>query len=57
MIGIVTAKTNNTMLENRAPPSLWCWVIFKTTQDLNFNCSKKIDTSPYNLITGHHIDI
>ena len=31
--------------------------LFKTTQDLNFNCSKKIDTFPYNFITGHHIDI
>ena len=24
---------------------------------LNFNYSKKIDTSPYNYISGHHIDI
>ena len=38
------------MLENGAPPSFWCWA-------LNFNYSKKIDTSPYNYITGHHIDI
>ena len=41
MVGIVTAKTNNAMLENRAPPSFWCWAMFKTTQDLNFNYSKK----------------
>ena len=57
MVGIVTAKTNNAMLENGAPPSFWCWAMFKTTQDLNFNYSKKIDTSPSNYITGHHIDI
>ena len=57
MVGIVTAKTNNAMLENGAPPSFWCWAMFKTTQDFNFNYSKKIDTSPYNFITGHHIDI
>ena len=31
--------------------------MFKTTQDLNFNYSKEIDTSPYNYITDHHIDI
>ena len=34
MVGIVTAKTNNAMLENGAPPSFWCWAMFKTTQDL-----------------------
>ena len=57
MVGIVTAKINNAMLENGAPPSFWCWAMFKTTQDFNFNYSKKIDTSPYNFIAGHHIDI
>ena len=31
--------------------------MFKTTQDLNFNYSKKIDASPNNFITGHHIDV
>ena len=50
MVHIVTAKTNNAMLENSAPPSFWCCAMFKTTQDLNFNYSKKIDTSPHKFI-------
>ena len=57
MVYIVTAKINNAMLENRAPPSFWFWVMFKITQESNFNYGKKIDTSPCNFITGHHIDI
>ena len=57
MVGIVTAKTNNAMLENGAPPSFWCWAMFKTTQDMDFNNSKKIYKSPYNFITCHPVDI
>ena len=57
MVHIATTKTNNAMLENSAPPGFWCWAMFKTTQDLNFNYSKKIDTSPHKFTTGHHIDI
>ena len=57
MVGILTAKINNAMLENHARPSFWCWAMFKITQDLNFNYYTKIDTSPYNFITDHHIDI
>ena len=57
MVGIVTAKTNSAMVRYNVPSSYWCWAMFKTTQDLNFNYSAKIDTSPYNYVTGHHVDI
>ena len=37
MVGLVTAKTNTSMMENMAPNHMWCWAMFKATQDLNFN--------------------
>ena len=55
-VGIITAK-KTTLCWSGAPPSFWCWAMFKTTQDLNLNYRKKIDTSPYNFITGRHTDI
>ena len=57
MVGIVTAKTNSAMLAGNAPPAMWCHAFTHTVQTLNFNYSEKIGTSPYNFITGHHIDI
>ena len=45
MVGLVTAKTNTSMMENMAPNYMWCWAMFKATQDLNFNYNSKIDTS------------
>ena len=57
MVGLVTSKTNSAMLDNGAPPAYWNWAMFKATQDLNFNYNAKIKTSPYNFVTGQHIDI
>ena len=57
MVGVVVAKTNSAMLHQHVPPSYWCWAMLKATQDLNFNLSEKIGTSPYNFVTGQHIDI
>ena len=57
MVGVITAKTNIAMLEYGAPPSFWCWAMFKATQDLNFSYCSKINDSPYHFVTGHHIDI
>ena len=57
MVGVVTAKTNTAMLEYGAPSSLWCWAMFKATQDLNCSYCSKIDDSPYHFVTGNHIDI
>ena len=57
MVGLVTAKTNMSMVENMAPNYMWCWAMFKATQDLNFNYDSKIDTSPYHFVTGQHIDM
>ena len=45
------------MLDNGAPPAYWNWAMFKATQDLNFSHNAKIKTSPYNFVTGQHIDI
>ena len=57
MVGLVTAKTNSAMLAGNAPPYMWCHAFTHTVQTLNFNYSEKIGTSPYNFISGHHIDI
>lgn len=57
IVGVIIAKTDNTISENHAPPSFQCWALFEATQDLNSNYSQKIDTSLYNFVTGHHIDI
>ena len=57
MVGLVTSKTNGAMIENNAPPSYWCWAMLKTSQDLNFNYSAKIGTSPYNFVAKSHIDM
>ena len=57
MVGLVTSKTNSAMLDNGVPPAYWNWAMFKATQDLNFNYNAKIKTSPYNFVTGQHIDI
>ena len=45
------------MMENTAPKSMWCWAMFKASQDLNFNYNEKIKTSPYHFVTGQHIDM
>ena len=50
-VGFLTGKTN------MAPKSMWCWAIFKASQDLNFNYNEKIKTSPYHFVTGQHIDM
>ena len=47
------AKTNTSMMENMAPNYMWCWAMFKATQELNFN----YNTSPYHFVTGQHIDM
>ena len=57
MVGVVTAKTNTAMIAKNVPPMFWDWAMFKSVQDLNFNYSDKIKTSPYNFITGQHINI
>ena len=57
MVGLVTAKTNTSMMENMAPNYMWCWAMFKATQNLNFKYNSKIDTSPYQFVTGQHIDM
>ena len=44
-------------MENMAPKSMWCWAMFKASQDLNFNYNEKIKTSPYHFVTGQHIDM
>ena len=56
MVGVVTAKTNTAMLALGAPSMFWDWAMMKSVQDLNFNYSAKIGTSPYYYVTGHHID-
>ena len=33
MVGLVTAKTNTSMMENMASTYMWCWAMFKATQD------------------------
>ena len=45
------------MMENVAPNYMWCWAMFKATQDLYFNYNSKIDTSPYQFVTRQHIDM
>ena len=57
MIGLVITKTNTSMMENMAHNYMWCWAMFKATQDSNFNYNSKIDTSPYIFVTGQHIDM
>ena len=47
----------HSMMKNMAPDYMWCWAMFKATQDLNFNYDLKIDTSPYHFVTGQHIDM
>ena len=49
-VGILTGKTNTSMIENMAPKSMWCWAMFKASQDLNFNYNEKIKTSPYHFV-------
>ena len=56
-VGLLTGKTNTAMMENMAPKSMWCWAMFKASQDLNFNYSEKIKTSPYHFVTGQHVDM
>ena len=56
-VGLLTGKTNTAMMENTAPKSMWCWAMFKASQDLNFNYNEKIKTSPYHFVTGQHIDM
>ena len=56
-VGLLTGKTNTAMMENMAPKSMWCWAMFKASQDLNFNYNEKIKTSPYHFVTGQHIDM
>ena len=46
-VGLLTGKTNTAMMEKMAPKSMWCWAMFKASQDLNFNYNEKIKTSPY----------
>ena len=53
-VGLLTEKTNTAMMENMAPKSMWCWEMFKASQDLNFNYSEKIKTSPYHFVTVQH---
>ena len=40
-VGLLTGKTNTAMMENMAPKSMWCWAMFRASQDLifNYNCS------------------
>ena len=57
MVGLVTAKANSAMLAGNAPVSMWDHALTHTVQTLNFDYSEAIDTSPYNFITGKHIDM
>ena len=57
MVGLVTAKANSAMLAGNAPVSMWDHAFTHTVQTLNFNYSEAIGTSPYNFITGVHIDM
>ena len=43
-VGLITGKTNTAMMESMAPKSIWCWAMFKASQDLNFNYNEKINT-------------
>ena len=56
-VGLPTGKTNTAMMENMASKSMWCWAMFKASQDLNFEYNEKIKTSPYHFVTGQHIDM
>ena len=56
-VGLLTGKTNSAMMENIAPKSMWCWPMFKASQDLNFNYNEKITTSPYHFVTSQHVDM
>ena len=53
-VGLLTGKTNTAMMENMVAKSMWCWAMFKASQDLNFNYNQKIKTSPYHFVTVQH---
>ena len=56
-VGLSTGKMNTAMMGNMAPKSMWCWAMFKASQDLNYNYNEKIKTSPYHFVTSQHIDM
>ena len=52
MVGLVTAKTNTSMMENMAPNYMWCGTMFKATQIRELSVLRVL-TVPLDVGLGH----